>query len=218
MSTEIEFDFRTKRYTDAAAGLNLLAVRMGRSLETVGVPTAREELTAYLGAAGKALATRHGGAWPTATGPKTLSKRTGNLVKSIQDSVSVEGTTLNNLRGVIGSNLIYAKTQENGATIVPKHSKYLAIPLPAAMDSRGVPLKPSPRSWDHTFVAKSKAGNLIIFRREGTQVIPLYVLKSKVYVPPRLGLRATLESNLSFFVDRLGSRLLEQLRLDIAKA
>lgn len=218
MATTIEFEFRSQRYTQAEKGLQALANRLGKSLEDAAMPTAREELTRYLQAATKALETRHGGAWPGGTGPKTLSRRSGNLIQSIKDSVKVEGSSLGTLQGSIGSNLPYARTQEFGATITPKHSKYLAIPLPAALDANGSPLKPSPRDWDRTFVARSKAGNLIIFRRTGAKVTPLYVLKSKVYMPPRLGLRDTLTSNLGWFVDRMGSQMLKALRLDLEKA
>ena len=83
-----------------------------------------------------------------------------------------------------------------------KNGKYLAIPLPAAMTSDGVPILPGPRSWPNTFVAKSRAGNLIIFMKLGTTIRPLYVLKPEVTIRPRLGMSKTLEAGLPYFVDR----------------
>lgn len=82
--------------------------------------------------------------------------------------------------------------------IVPKKGKYLTIPLPAAMTRAGV-AKGGAKSgqWGDTFIAKSKAGNLIIFgkrrimkdKKEGElrgQVVPLFVLKKSVTVPARV--------------------------------
>jgi hypothetical protein len=93
-------------------------------------------------------------------------------------------------------------------TIVPKRSKYLTIPLPAAMTKAGVG-KGSARlgPWTNTFVRKSKAGNLIMFgqmtsyskvkvggtavkglaiRKISSNVVPLFVLKKQVKVKARI--------------------------------
>jgi hypothetical protein len=66
----------------------------------------------------------------------------------------------------------------------------------AALDSKGVPLKANPRMWDSTFVATLKAGNLLIFQRQGPNIIPLYVQKASVYIPPRLGLSDAIRTGL----------------------
>ena len=65
----------------------------------------------------------------------------------------------------------------------PSPASSSASRCPAALDSTGQPLQSSPRDWPNTFVAQSKAGNLLIFQRRGTSIVPLYVLKTSVYHP-----------------------------------
>ena len=202
MATEfdLEFQYNNQRFSNAAKGLEALGENLGGAIDRAGPVLARElrDLLTYIASE---AATRHGNAWPGGTGPKTLSTRSGALVRSILDGVWVEGDHLGDIQGGI-STVSYGATQEFGATIRPKNGKYLAIPLPAALDARGVPLKLGPRQWDNTFVATSKNGNLIIFQRRGATIIPLYVLKTEVTIPPRLGLRDSVEIMLPFFVDR----------------
>jgi len=59
----------------------------------------------------------------------------------------------------------YTLSLEHGATITPKHRKYLTIPLDAALTSSGL-LKRSPRAYTDSFVFKSKRGNLFIARSQ----------------------------------------------------
>lgn len=210
IETTFEVDFRGTRYKKAEAGLRAYAERTGRIVENAA-PVLRESFKWYLDNVAKAMASRHATPWPGGTTKDTLSSRSGALVKSIVDSVNVEGEGLATIRGSIGGNR-YARIQEYGGTVVPKKAKYLAIPLPAALDSRGVPIKLSPRQWDNTFISKSKAGNLIIFRREGKKVTPLYVLKDKVYIPPRLGLRDTIKSGMPLLVDRAMNAMLRAIK------
>ena len=94
-------------------------------------------------------------------------------------------------------------------TLVPK---WLQLPLPAALDSRGLPLKPGPRSWGNTFVAKSKVGNLLIFQRQGKPVTPLYVLKTSVYIPARLGMADTIKTGMGLFTDRAMSSMIKGMK------
>ncbi len=83
-------------------------------------------------------------------------------------------------------------------TMTPKKGKYLTIPLSGAMTKSGVS-KGSARSeaFGETFVAKSKAGNLIIFGKKRitkgkkagelrSQVIPLFLLLKSVKVKARI--------------------------------
>jgi hypothetical protein len=60
----------------------------------------------------------------------------------------------------------------------------------------------SARDWPNTFVAKTKAGNLVIFQKRGATIVPLYVLKTQVTIPPRLNMRTSLDAGLPYFVDR----------------
>ena len=93
-------------------------------------------------------------------------------------------------------------------TIRPKRAKYLTIPLPDAMTGAGVVRGSSMFGpWGKTFIAKSKAGNLIIFGQRASyskvkaggvavkgiaiknlrsQVVPLFVLKKEVKVKARI--------------------------------
>ena len=115
------------------------------------------------------------------------ARRTGQLAKSYSHQVT---------QGQIGTELEFgvfadqgiettiAGTHEYGATIRPKRARYLTIPLPAAKDSRGV--APPARTFLDTFVARSKAGNLILFQRAGTGIVPLFLLHpGPVRIPPR---------------------------------
>lgn len=83
--------------------------------------------------------------------------------------------------------------------IKPKSGRYLTIPLPAALTASGV-VRGRARDegvWGKTFVAKSKAGNLIIFGKKVAQrgasagqiqgnAEPLFVLKESVTIKARI--------------------------------
>ena len=107
------------------------------------------------------------------------------------------------VEGGVSIGTVYGRThfgpKGQKTKIVPKKGKYLTIPLPGAMTKAGV-VKGGARSgqWGETFVAKSKAGNLIIFGRQRImtpgpktgelkgQAIPLFLLKKSVVVPARV--------------------------------
>ena len=74
-----------------------------------------------------------------------------------------------------------------------------------------MPLQSSPRSWPNTFCTTSKAGNLIIFQKRGTSIVPLYVLKTQVTIPPRLGMRKTLEAGVPYFVERAMDAMVKEV-------
>ena len=87
--------------------------------------------------------------------------------------------------------------------IRPKRAKWLTIPLPAVMTKAGV-ARGTARSFmdeggtfGNTFIAKSKAGNLIIFgqrrvmkgKKMGelrSNIVPLFVLKKQVKIDARI--------------------------------
>lgn len=216
MGTTIEFglNFRTKRFNDAAKGLKALGKELKADWNNAPVALG-EELKEFLKSVAEAIASRHGKPWPSGTTEKTLSKRSGGLIASILGSVRVDGTTFDNLTGYIGA-AFPAQVHEYGATIRPKKANFLTVPLPAALDSRGVPLKRSAREWDNTFVAKSKAGNLIIFQRRGSQIVPLYVLKTEVTIPPRLGMQETLTVGIPYFVEKAADAIVKSMLKEIA--
>jgi hypothetical protein len=144
------------------------------------------------------LAQVHGGQWPLGgefgTDAGRLARRTGAGLASIQNSITIRDDSWGYTRMIEGSISTAALTvHETGATITARNAQYLTIPLKAALDSRGVPLRARARDWDNTFVRRSKTGNLIIFRKDGKNLVPLYVLKHSVYVPPRLQMRETVQ-------------------------
>lgn len=130
-----------------------------------------------------------------------LRKRTGKLQTSTRP-LRAKRITEGGKAGITFGT-VYAKVhigkRGDVTTIRPKNKKYLAIPLPAAMTQRGV-LRASPRDesvFGKTFVARSKAGNLIIFgqmkyqkgQRAGElkgKIIPLFILKKSVNVMTRV--------------------------------
>ena len=207
----LEFDFRNTRFTKASVGLEAFARGLKRDWDGSTVALSRE-LRAFLDTVAQALASRHSAAWPGGTGATTLSKRSGNLAQSIIQSVQVTGGTLADTVGTIGSDMIYARIQEFGGTIHAKNAQFLTIPLPAALDSSGLPLKSKARDWPNTFCRRSKAGNLIIFQTRGTSIVPLYVLKESVVIPPRLGMGKMLQAGMGYFVDRAADAIVRELR------
>lgn len=209
---EIEFEFRTTRYKQAAVGLKLLAVDLEKDFRLTS-PVLRKSLKNYLDTVAFALADRHKTAWPSGTTDNTLSKRSGKGMRSIKQSIKVSGQSLDDIQGVIGGDF-YLRIQETGGTIRAKKVKFLTIPLKAALNSRGIPKKMSAREWDRTFVARSKAGNLIIFTTKGRKLIPLYVLKKQVYIPPRLGMQKTINAGLQRFVDTTMDAMIKKI-LDV---
>jgi hypothetical protein len=199
---EISFEFRGQRFNDAARGLEEFYRVLSRDWADA-VQTLSREMKEFLHQVVEAIAARNGGVWPGGTTETSLSKRSGALIAAIQGSVRVDGSTFATLTGQIGApGIPYARIQELGGTITAKNGKFLCIPLPAALDSNGLPLQSSPRDWPNTFCAKSKAGNLLIFQRRGTSVVPLYVLKTSVTIPPRLNMGATLRAGIPYFVER----------------
>lgn len=209
---ELSFEFRNKRYRDAEKGLRVFVETLNKDWDGAA-KILSGEIKTFLDSVAAALAQRHGNAWPGGTGEKTLSKRSGALVASIEKSVKITGTTFGDLEGHISA-AFPGIVHEFGATIRPKKAKYLTVPLPAALDSRGIPYRKSAREWDNTFVARSKAGNLIIFQRRGTQVTPLYVLKTSVKIPPRLGMRETLNIGIPYFVERAMDRIVRGIAVN----
>ena len=204
---EINFEFRNQRFQDASQGLRVFYDTLKKDWDGTA-KVLSVELRSFLVSVSQALVQRHSGKWPAGTTDKTLSSRSGDMLKTIVDSVQVNGGTFSTIRGVIGGSAI-AAVQEFGATIKPKSASFLTIPLPAALDSNGLPLKKSAREWENTFVAKTKKGNLVIFQKRGTAIIPLYVLKTSVTIPPRLGMQDTLTAGLPYFVDRAMDRMVK---------
>jgi len=213
----IEFEFRNKRFQDAAKGL----LAFSKSLNTAWVrnlpDVLKRELKAFLDLTARALSQRHGNPWPGGTSGSTLSRRSGALVSAIQNSVKVYGNTLRDIQGTIGApGLLYGRIQETGGVITPKRAQYLTVPLPAALNADGTPKKRSARDWDKTFIIRSKAGNLLIVQKNGRDLVPLYVLRTSVTIPSRMQMRKTLETGLGYFVDKAQHAMLTEIQRGLA--
>lgn len=132
-----------------------------------------------------------------------LQKRSGGGLQSIWDSIKVmDALRIEEVRGQISTSKM--TVHETGATIRAKRAQFLTIPLPAAMDQRGVPLRERARDWDNTFVARSRRGNLLIFRREPgiNRITPLYILKPEVKIMPRLNMERTITNDALPYFER----------------
>lgn len=206
----MEFQHRNRRFKEARTGLDFFAKELERSMDGAHKVVSKG-MRKYLEGVSRSLTRRHGTPWPGGTTSRSLSKRSGRAVRSIQSSVRVKGKTLNTVEGRIGG-VFYLATHETGARITARKSKFLTIPLRAALNSDGTPKKKRARAWRNTFVAKSKKGNLIIFQKRGGRIVPLYVLKRSVKIPPRLNMRSTLEAGIPFFVDQTLDALVKHIR------
>lgn len=168
----------------------------------------------------KQLQAVHGSPWPLNTSTfgtspqKQLALRSGKGLDSIKQSITVRtGPSPSGggfaVEGSISTGLL--TVHETGVTITAKNAKYLTIPLRAALDSRGLPLRARARDWDNTFIRQAKRGGLYIFQKQGRNVVPLYMLKSSVYIPPRLQMRETFNQYADIFGGQLEREFQAQL-------
>lgn len=187
-----------KRFADASKGLEVLANDLGQSLAAAGQVLALE-VQRFLDEVRRALVRRHSARWRAGGSPPDALYRRRGGIQDIQVIVDAN----RNLNDVVGKLIVPfpISVHEDGARIVARRAQYLTIPLPAALDSRGIPIHPRARDWPNTFVQKSRRGNLIIFQRQGAAIVPLYVLKREVTLPPRLGVEDTFAAGADYFVD-----------------
>ena len=205
MATEIslEFDFRNQRFRDASKGLEAVARELQRAPEKL-TPILRSELSRYLEAVKTSLQRRHSKPFNNpnnvpVTGEENLLRRSGKGLKGIRYRTR-GGKIIDTVQGELTIDFPLS-VHEAGATIRASSSKFLTIPLSAALDSRGIPLRARARDWDNTFVRQSRRGNLIIFRRTPTGIVPLYLLRRSVQLPPRLKAQETLNAGADYFID-----------------
>jgi hypothetical protein len=154
----------------------------------------------------------------SATTPTATAVRTGALRAALGSSVQVTGHTVTGTLGYVGTGVAaYAGVHEgidgrSETVIRPTRGKFLAIPLPAARTAAGV-AKGGPRDFPNTFIARSRAGNLIVFERLGNKEIrPLFLLRSEVRIKPRPALRPTVDKFLPLIVSDLQSNIAQVLK------
>lgn len=137
-----------------------------------------------------------------------LKVRSGRLRSSIS---AFTARTATGVEGTVGTNVPYARIHEYGGEITPKKGQYLTIPLAAALTGAGVLRKPA-RDWPDTFVMRSKAGNLLIMqKRKGDDMIPLFVLKKRVNISEKRMFRSAVENN----SDRIKNLFVRNLKKEI---
>lgn len=212
---EVELDWRGKRYRDIERGLNAVGKDIEKEFENLG-PLVKKILRDYMAGVVKSVADRTNTPYPTGTSragafPGSLSKRSGKLHASLSpDRIKVSGS------GVKATEVSFTLTgiaavHEKGATIHPKKAKYLTVPLPPALTSRGLPKKPKARDWKDTFVLKSKRGNLLIVqKKQGGGLTPLYVLKKSVTIPKRLGFEAAFLAGRNYLADKIADDVIRE--------
>lgn len=208
----IEFQFRNRRFRDAEKGLEVLARQLDRNFKQLP-PVLANSLQEYLDQVRRALIRRHSQRFNNpvnvpATGEDDLLRRRGGI-RGVETRVRQGG----GLEGVVGTMEVPfpLSVHEEGTTVRARRAQFLTIPLSAALDSRGVPLRPRARDWPNTFVKQSQRGNLLIFQRKGSQLVPLYLLKREVTLPPRLKALETLQAGQDFFVDTAIERMSREL-------
>lgn len=200
----IEVTVGDRTFQDVTEAFSYLADRANSVLGSGLTASIRREMLDTLRRIHADMAETHGKSWNgrMPTGVDHLFSRSGKGLNDILRSLKARGSFRDEVVGelrVTGSMVIH----ETGGTIRRKRAKFLTIPLPAACDSRGLPLKPSARDWDNTFVARSKRGNLLIFQRRGRGIVPLYLLKTSVYMPARLRTMEHMEGQLPYFEQRM---------------
>jgi hypothetical protein len=142
-----------------------------------------------------------------------LQVRSGGGIRSIVDSIKITTGRIEDIEGRISTGKM--TVHETGATIRAKSARFLTIPLPSAMDSRGIPLRKRARDWDNTFVARSKRGNLLIFQKRGrNEIMPLYLLKPEVTLRPRLGMQQIVMDDALPYFERRAFETLERAIMD----
>ncbi len=143
-------------------------------------------------------------------GRPRLQTRSGTLVKAFRRVISVDGL---NTTAVLRNPTIYAWLQEKSATITPKSSEYLWIPLDELRTPAG-----EFTGWDglpatglFTIRSRRNPDNKVLMSREGTGPPTAWaVLAKKVEVPGRMGLIGILREE--------RPRIIAETRAEIRKA
>lgn len=138
--------------------------------------------------------------------------RTGRLRNSLKGRPFALGDRI----GIkLSSNVIYAPTQEFGATIVPKAGQFLAVPLAAAKTGAGVTkaefdVPGGLRQVPGLFVMRT-GGKAFIVRQKGEGLEFLFVLKRSVRVPETAFMRRALQEVARDLPEKLASAAAEAI-------
>lgn len=140
------------------------------------------------------------------SGDMGLARRSGNLQRDWNTAVTVEPQSVQVHIESTGAADAYAGLQERGGTIKPVNAKWLWIPLAANRTSNGVArITPRQAMQNGGFFTNSRTGGKIFWayaltaaarKRAKGELVPLFALKSQVYVPARMGATSLFESML----------------------
>jgi len=201
--------------------LRLLAPR-ARPLKRLNLPESVEQIFKKYLMKAQVIAKRNvtgGGSF--APSKSRLSVRSGTLRDSITWGYQRDGNTH---RGVIGSNVVYARIHEEGGTIRPKRAKYLTIPLRHLKWSQGRERYQAKNYSAFTNAGRQRwgAGNLgvaqtFILNRHGRlyimgkvgrgKIVPLFRLVKQVKIPKRPYLRPALTQIVPMVMNEIGRRI-----------
>jgi hypothetical protein len=206
-------------FKNARKGLKAFSRDVGAAISTKEVsPIIRTILKRHLELVAEAMVQRHSTPWapgvklPRGETTGKLAVRSGRATTELRDiKISGAGSNASSARitGSIGGPH-YLTTHEDGKRITKTGTGYMTIPLPAAMDSHGVPLRISLRQWQDTFLmplestrtGRKRKGFVVAINRGG-RVVPIYILVKSVRIPKRLGLAVTLKKSNPALVDRV---------------
>lgn len=191
-------------YEDVVSAFGHIADDIGEGIER-GLIEAKPLLLKSLRNVATRMEKEHGSPWngQVRNPSRHLQSRSGEGLRSIRDSIRVAAENGTLIAGQISAGSL--SFHETGGTIRARGGGYLTIPLPAALDPRGVPLRQRARQWDNTFVRRSRKGNLLIFRRipGARDLTPLYILKTEVHIPARLGMTEAVDDEFGYFDQKL---------------
>lgn len=195
--------YRGRTYPDITAALMAAYQDIAEDFE--GLPYFYErDLKDYLDKSAQDV-TREWKPW-TEGRKSYLQNRTGKTKKAILKSPTTKRTDRNkfnaHIKGTLGGPE-YLNLLEDGGTVRARGGGYMAIPLTAALDNRGVPKRKSVRDWKKTFLTKASKGRFFVCQKRNGRVVRLYILQRTVKYRPLLGMGRTMQKNMSFFADRL---------------
>ncbi len=121
------------------------------------------------------------------TGP-VLSTRSGRLRSSISTRVREKDGRLAAYIGSgqrTGKPAVYADILETGGIVRPKNCQWLTIPTRQNMTGAKGNIRYRAREVPNGFFARSKAGNLILYRGGNKRPEAMFILKKQVKIPAR---------------------------------
>lgn len=146
-------------------------------------------------------------------GSPGVTTRSGNLSRDWNTTLVDDGNGVNLTIASHGTGNAYAGLQERGGTIRPTRAKWLWIPLDANKTAMGVArVTPTQAMSNGGFFTNARGGGKLFWaypltkaeRKKGRgNLVPLFALKSEVYVPPRLGAADLFRDRLPDLQERL---------------